>query len=162
MTEKTQQSDLRNAEAAILQTLRREFARALKGDVSPRIEDYLNPLEEQLRPIALFELLKLEMEVRRDRQELVDSKEYLVRFPTYGPAVLKAWDQRDDRATQAHESPNLQFELNNDIAPRQRSGSRDERTIDHTPSRKDSHGLHIRCPHCSNPVELLADTPYAE
>ncbi|HEY2880928.1 MAG TPA: protein kinase, partial [Pirellulales bacterium] len=23
-----------------------------------------------------------------------------------------------------------------------------------------SHGLHVRCPHCSNPVELLAETPY--
>lgn len=29
-----------------------------------------------------------------------------------------------------------------------------------TPVRKRSRGLNIRCPHCSNPVELLADTPY--
>ncbi len=35
-------------------------------------------------------------------------------------------------------------------------------TIDHTPSHKESRGLHIRCPHCSNPVELLADTPYED
>ena len=33
-------------------------------------------------------------------------------------------------------------------------------TIDHTPSRSKSRGLHIRCPHCSNPVELLTDTPW--
>src|SRR5262245_35931583 len=26
-------------------------------------------------------------------------------------------------------------------------------TIEYTPTRKDSRGLHIRCPHCSNPVE---------
>jgi len=28
------------------------------------------------------------------------------------------------------------------------------------PVKKRSRGLNIRCPHCSNPVELLADTPY--
>lgn len=28
------------------------------------------------------------------------------------------------------------------------------------PRRKPSRGLHIRCPHCSNPVELVADTPF--
>lgn len=33
-------------------------------------------------------------------------------------------------------------------------------TVDHTPGR--SRGLHIRCPHCSNGVELLADTPFEE
>jgi serine/threonine protein kinase len=36
------------------------------------------------------------------------------------------------------------------------------RTIEHTPSRKDSRGLHIRCPHCSKAVELVTDTPYEE
>jgi serine/threonine protein kinase len=40
--------------------------------------------------------------------------------------------------------------------------ARDHATIAHTPSRKDSHGLHIRCPHCSNFVEVLTDTPYEE
>ena len=42
-------------------------------------------------------------------------------------------------------------------------GSRDDaQTIEHTPSRKDSRGLHIRCPHCCNFVEVLTDTPYEE
>ncbi|MEX0613717.1 MAG: protein kinase [Pirellulales bacterium] len=35
-------------------------------------------------------------------------------------------------------------------------------TIEHTPTRKDSRGLRIRCPHCSNFVEILTDTPYEE
>jgi hypothetical protein len=29
-------------------------------------------------------------------------------------------------------------------------------------TRRDSRGLHIRCPHCQNPVELLADSPIEE
>lgn len=33
-------------------------------------------------------------------------------------------------------------------------------TVDHKTSRGRSRGLHIRCPHCSNGVELLADTPF--
>ncbi len=42
-------------------------------------------------------------------------------------------------------------------------GSRDDaQTVEHTPSRKDSRGLHIRCPHCCNFVEVLTDTPYEE
>ncbi len=35
-------------------------------------------------------------------------------------------------------------------------------TIEHRSSKKDSRGLHIRCPHCSNPVEVVSDTPYDE
>jgi hypothetical protein len=39
-------------------------------------------------------------------------------------------------------------------------------TIEHKPStkrhHKDSRGLHIRCPHCSNFVEVITDTPYEE
>ena len=36
------------------------------------------------------------------------------------------------------------------------------RTIDYTPTRKDSRGLRIRCPHCSNHVEVISDTPFDE
>jgi serine/threonine protein kinase len=35
-------------------------------------------------------------------------------------------------------------------------------TIAHHPTRKDSRGLQICCPHCSNFVEVLTDTPYEE
>lgn len=35
-----------------------------------------------------------------------------------------------------------------------------EATIEHSTGR--SRGLHIRCPHCTNPVELLADTPFED
>ena len=37
-----------------------------------------------------------------------------------------------------------------------------EQAAEHKPSRKDSRGLHIRCPHCSNFVEVITDTPYEE
>ena len=35
-------------------------------------------------------------------------------------------------------------------------------TVEHRPSRKDSRGLQISCPHCSNFVEVVTDTPYEE
>ena len=31
-------------------------------------------------------------------------------------------------------------------------------TVPHQPHL--SRGLHVRCPHCSNPMEILADSPY--
>lgn len=57
----------------------------------------------------------------------------------------------DPNETQLHSS-----ELRGEI---QRNAESDA-TVDHTPGR--SRGLHIRCPHCSNGVELLADTPFEE
>src|SRR4051812_14460840 len=45
------------------------------------------------------------------------------------------------------------------LAPSDNNG---DMTIEHRPSRKDSRGLHIRCPHCSNFVEVITDTPYEE
>ncbi len=38
----------------------------------------------------------------------------------------------------------------------------DEKTLEHKLSSGGSHGLHIRCPHCCNFVEVLTDTPYEE
>lgn len=35
-------------------------------------------------------------------------------------------------------------------------------TVEHTPGRKASRGLQICCPHCSNFVEVVTDTPYEE
>jgi ribosomal protein S27E len=37
-----------------------------------------------------------------------------------------------------------------------------EPTVEHEPNQIGSRGLHIRCPHCCNPVEVITDTPYAE
>jgi serine/threonine protein kinase/ribosomal protein S27E len=35
-------------------------------------------------------------------------------------------------------------------------------TVEHQQTPKNSRGLHIRCPHCSNFVEVVTDTPYEE
>lgn len=45
---------------------------------------------------------------------------------------------------------------------RANADSDDQPTVDHPHVRKDSRELHIRCPHCNNPVEVLTDTPYEE
>ena len=71
------------------------------------------------------------------------------------------------------EHPDLMPELGDELrkiriigAARERammeSGTDAELTTDHKPSRKDSRGLHIRCPHCSNQVEVVSDTPYEQ
>ena len=35
-------------------------------------------------------------------------------------------------------------------------------TLQHDSAPSDSAGLHIRCPHCHNPIEVLADTPFTD
>ena len=74
----------------------------------------------------------------------------------------------DESLLRAH--PDLRPDLDNELrrlrvidAARDGASAADVRdsahTIEYTPTRKDSAGLHIRCPHCSNPVEVISDTP---
>lgn len=55
-----------------------------------------------------------------------------------------------DRMDQGYGTPEDQLNPTTDV----------DATIEHSTGR--SRGLHIRCPHCTNPVELLADTPFED
>src|SRR5438105_3436906 len=93
-----------DTDAALIDVLCDGFERALKRGRSPRIEDFLNTVRDDLRPAALRGLLKVEIEVRRARQEPVAPPDYLPRFPELKEVVLGVFHPSEvASATIAHE-----------------------------------------------------------
>jgi serine/threonine protein kinase/ribosomal protein S27E len=93
---------------------------------------------------------------RLDRGEKVDKRAFMQQYPAHAKRLQQFFqivgeinDQARPDETQLHISA-LGDDVNMRVA--------EDATVDHTPGR--SRGLHIRCPHCSNGVELLADTPF--
>ncbi|MEM9659303.1 MAG: serine/threonine-protein kinase, partial [Planctomycetota bacterium] len=110
------------------------FAAAWKAGENPSIEQYCKRLAAGHRAVALEELLRIECELRRQRLESPAVEDYRERFPQHRSVVERVFAD---------------------------SPSHEAATIPHSPSSLGS-GLQIRCPHCSNQVELLVDTPYEE
>ena len=114
------------------------------GD-APRLSDFLEEVAEGLRGPLLRELLVIEFQYRRS------------------PDGKSASDQE---LIEAH--PELEEELVKQLAALRKSGeamggvalSADtiETIVVGSKQGIDSAGLHIRCPHCNNPVELLDDS----
>ena len=67
------------------------FERAWKEGPRPGIEDYLNEVEEPQRPRLLDELLRLEIELRRNVGEQPTSDEYHDRFPAHPTVVAEVF-----------------------------------------------------------------------
>ncbi len=71
-----------------------------------------------------------------------------------------------DRAELLAQHPDLAVDieafLNDDRALARVANPVETVAFMHTPTGRGSRGLHIRCPHCTNQVELLVDTPYEE
>ena len=105
------------------------FEDAWKVGPPPAIEQFLQetPAEtpETERAELLRELLLIDVAYRRQRGEEPKAEEYEGRFPTYGKAIAAAFVQGSN--------------------PVQRTADAEE---------PESVGLHIRCPHCHNPVEI--------
>ena len=132
-----------------------EFERAWQDDTdAPSIESHVARVAPADQAHLLRELLLLELNYRRDERcrslsdsQLCDLHPRLMSAIAEQLKLLR--DQRSGKdsvgcVTQALPASRSEFEPTIDHDPRSSSGSR---------------GLHIRCPHCSNPVELLTDTP---
>jgi tetratricopeptide (TPR) repeat protein len=63
------------------------FDRAFQGGHRPRIEDYLAGATDAMRAPLLSELLRVELEVRRNAGESPAPEEYRRRFPEYGRLI---------------------------------------------------------------------------
>ncbi len=138
-----------------IEARRIKFAAAWADGRSPAMEDFVDGFPASSRPELLKALLFVELTHRRDALGNHVSKEQLIAAHPHLAAELQLalQDLNSFRADSASENLATQFF----------EGSKHEgQTIEHTPSRKDSRGLRIRCPHCSNQVELLTDTPYEE
>jgi tRNA A-37 threonylcarbamoyl transferase component Bud32/tetratricopeptide (TPR) repeat protein len=73
--------------ASQIDALRDDFERAWMAGRSPRIEEYLNQVDETIQLAAFRELLKAELVYRVRRREHVAPQEYVRRFPNLEPAI---------------------------------------------------------------------------
>src|SRR5215211_1197567 len=89
------ESVVRDSDAVRVDALTDEFEQALKAGQSPRVEDYLGRIGQGLRPMALRELLKVEVELRRGRHESINEREYNERFPDFQATVAEICRQSD-------------------------------------------------------------------
>jgi serine/threonine protein kinase/ribosomal protein S27E len=137
----------------------------------PLLEDYLCRIDQEAQVDGFCDLLRVELAIRRSRGDSPTDHEYRKRFPQFEHVISRVFAESQSNANTSN-SEALTGEFSNSgeqHAAHIRASNPDvilqsgeRRTIDHTPSRKESRGLHIRCPHCNNAVELLADTPYEE
>ncbi len=114
------------------------FEAAWKAGQRPRIEDYLAEVPERGRAALLRHLLALELHYRHAAGDTPELAEYRKWFPDYLAALADAFPTVDSRAAK-------------DGRPAQ---------VDQPPPSPQA--LHIRCPHCRNPIEVVDDTPLAE
>ena len=113
------------------------FEAAWKAGQRPRIEDYLCLLPEQARVSLFRQLLAVDLHYRQAAGESVDESQYRERFSHYQNAVADAFPTLDHRS----------------------GTDRPLAKPDHPPS---PHALHIRCPHCHNPIEIVDDRPLTD
>src|SRR4051812_24294885 len=121
------------------------FERALKGGAAPRMEDFVLMVREDLRPTALRELLKIEIEIRRAQNEPIGATNYLLRFPDLKAVVLEVLPPSEVvSATLLQEGAATRRE----VGP----GTQRRRGFDSSSS------LEVRCPTCHAPTEVAVDT----
>jgi serine/threonine protein kinase len=137
---------MKTDEAVRIDALCDEFEQAFLNGTAPLLEKYLLRCEEPTRLAAFQELIKVEVELRRGRQESVRVEDYLGRFPTFEEAIHEACGQSDVvLATVSRDA--LQHPINPD-----------GHTRSHRHSDTGSGRLEVRCPNCHEPTEVAADT----
>jgi serine/threonine-protein kinase len=115
------------------------FEDAWKAGQRPRIEDYLARTVEGERSALLRELIVLDIDYRLQAGEQPEAQEYRARFP------LLDMEQLANRFKAAARMPTGSTVETHDF-------QRPE-----PPLRPQA--IHIRCPHCHNPIQLIDDWP---
>jgi serine/threonine protein kinase len=140
------------------------FEDAWRDGAPPDLSMHLQSAPESLRPILLRELLAIELHYRRDQgghdradQLVLDSHSDLM--PEIVEALREIRAAESQRRARGSNNQNRRAEGENNKAADSMS---DVVLYEPARGRKDSRGLHIRCPHCHFPVELLADSPLTE
>ncbi|MGO9916156.1 MAG: WD40 repeat domain-containing serine/threonine protein kinase [Isosphaeraceae bacterium] len=86
------------------------FERAWKQGTRPRIEDYLDEVDEPRKPALFEELLRVEIELRRRAGEEPGTEEYARRFPHHAVPIEAAFGPapaRSATAGPAHDLPTI-------------------------------------------------------
>jgi tRNA A-37 threonylcarbamoyl transferase component Bud32/ribosomal protein S27E len=107
---------------------------------TPALEDYLAEAPPELRSHLLAELASIELQYRNRLQSKEFTFDDLI---AAHPAIAEELNACRD-AVNSHESDRPTDRGASDVV---------------LASIREPQGLHIRCPHCASPVELLADTP---
>lgn len=129
----------------------REFERHWQAGETPRLEEHIAKFPGDGRLLLLKELLLIEQHYRTDIEGLkLNIDQICALHPDLSadfPLVIDAFPTESHAVTTSFNrspQPSLSIET---LVPAQARGRR----------RGSSRGLHVRCPHCSNPVELLCD-----
>ena len=109
------------------------FEAAWKADQRPEIAAFLDQVPEPSRGELLYQLLLVDLQCRGNRQESPTQDEYARRFPDFCRQIEAAFAKlvASPAADSSHTGPL------STLSPRQ--------------------GLHLRCPHCHNAVEVVLD-----
>lgn len=120
-----------------------EFEDAIEGGDTVALQPFLDRVETSLHPVLLKELVGIACE----RLRPLGKAEVLSRLCELDPHLSIALRDEVERLLQEQKT------LSGDglILHTEQKAL--------TPRRKKSRGLHLRCPHCSNHVELVGDTP---
>ena len=110
------------------------FEADLKAGEEPSIERSLGDLGEPAHSALLRWLLLLELDYRRRRGETLKSEDYKARFPQQSAIITDVFGKRKEAVANT-------IEHRGGAVPR---------------------GLHIRCPDCRNPIEILVDAPLTD
>ncbi|MCA9240205.1 MAG: serine/threonine protein kinase [Planctomycetales bacterium] len=134
------------------------FENDRKTGKHPIVADFVERVSEAGRLHALRELILIEHDYHRDDAGGPPSvatllQEQAARLPELVEQLLAVW--RPDERSEDLATINMSRLSDVALAPRQQAAP----TADYDSGPHGSHGLHIRCPHCNNNVELLADTP---
>ncbi len=132
----------------------REFEQRWKDRLNPKIEDFLFAADVGWLKSLLRELIEIELAYRSTRSDdaLTDVQLFDLHPDLMPELVDVVHALRDSQQCNRNDGG---------VAARSPATPRDlDPTQDHASPQSGSRGLHIRCPHCSNPVELLSDTPY--
>jgi hypothetical protein len=133
---------------------RDEFERAWIAGRSPSMEDGLADIPLVARPYLLRALLAVEIEHRKDGEGVpITEQQLIAAYPRLAPDLQVALEENRQQATRRLDDDQLD-ETAAHVLPDQAQATNDQRYMTR------DQGFHIRCPHCSNPVELLDDSSY--
>ena len=147
--------------AAMTDAVRRqcdEFEAAWQAGKMPMLDDYLGDVEGPAREFLIRELTAVEQRYRTSTVESASMAEMTLDLPTVAPTQpVKA----SSPALPAEPSTNTGQSVGSQTIPTQAVDN--EPTIAHSNETMAPTGrLVIRCPHCCNGVELLAETPFED
>jgi WD40 repeat protein/tetratricopeptide (TPR) repeat protein len=126
------------------------FEAAWKSETPPRIEDYLRELPGPSRARLLEELLRVELDVRRDRGETPTPEEYGERIPEHIEMTQALFREGSARRRPVSDAP-----ASTDSSPAPTDMAEDETSADLRIRQAD---LRIRCPQCSGSIDLTHRT----